>query len=101
MNNNKNLITHMQTDPNAWKHALIGMNASILGGIAGHIVSMAVSIVCAVLFPLVAGICIEIIQREQGGKNTMRESIMDALTTWIWPIYGVIRVINNVKGEIQ
>jgi len=98
MNNNKNLITHMQTDPNAWKHALIGMTASILGAIAGHIVSMEDAIICAVLLPLIAGICIEIIQRSEGGKNTMRESILDALTTWLWPVYYAMLAFRKAIG---
>jgi len=93
MNNNKNLITHMQTDPNAYKHALIGMTSSIIGGIAGHIVSMEAMLICIVLFPLLAGIGIEIKQRMQGGKNTNRESFMDALTTWLWPVYPFSKLV--------
>jgi len=93
VNNNKTLITHMQTDPNAWKHSLIGMAASIVGGIAGHIVSMEAMLICVVLLPLCAGIGIEIIQRLQGGKNTNRESFMDALTTWLWPVYYAISIV--------
>jgi len=93
MNNNKNLITHMQTDPNAYKHALIGMASSTIGCIAGHTVSKEASVICAVLFPLLAGIGIEVIQRMQGGKNTNRESFMDALTTWLWPVYPISKVL--------
>ena len=86
MNNNKNLLTHMQTDPNAGKHALIGMTASILGGIAGHIVSIKAAVLSSILCPALAGICIEIIQLTQGGKNTNGESLFDALTKWLWPV---------------
>ena len=93
MNNNKTLLTHMQTDPNAYKHALIGMAASILGCIAGHIVSIKAAVLFAILCPALAGICIEIIQRTQGGKNTNRESLLDALTTWLWPVYPISKVL--------
>jgi len=89
VNNNKTLLSHMQTDPNAWKHALIGMTVSIIGGIAGDFI-------CIVLFPLIAGIGIEIKQRMQGGKNTNRESFMDALTTWLWPVYYAMLAFRKV-----
>jgi len=82
----------MQTDRNARKHALIGMTASVIGGIAGYFNSMEASLICAVLFPLCAGIGIEIIQRVQGGKNTNRESIMDIGTTWMWLVYFIIKL---------
>ena len=96
MNNNKNLITHMQTDPNAWKHALIGMTASILGGVAGHVISIEAAILFVALCPALAGICIEIIQRSEGGKNTNRESLLDALTTWLWPVYYAMLAFRKV-----
>jgi len=80
MNDNRNLIAHMRTDPNAPKHAAIGAACSAGGAVVFGVAG-------ALLLPLLAGIGIEIVQRMQGGTNTTRESIMDALTTWLWPIY--------------
>jgi len=79
----------MRTDPNASKHAAIGSCMSAVGvlcaGFAGGLAWLA-----PLLFPLCAGIGIEIIQRLQGGKNTNRESLLDILTTWLWPLYYII-----------
>ena len=76
MARNSNLITHIVHDTNAPYHLLIGATVSGL---------------CFWLTPwawwlpftasLVIGIIIEIEQRFHGGKNTLRESIMDTLTT--------------------
>jgi len=90
MNDNRNLITHMRTDPNAPKHAAIGAGASIAGLFGGLLIGIGAWI-GMLLFPLFAGISIEVIQRLQGGKNTNRESIMDILTTWLWPLYYIWR----------
>jgi predicted PurR-regulated permease PerM len=89
MNNNKTLITHMQTDPNAVKHATIGFGIFILVLVAGLIIfkELLIPLVCSLLLPYVAGVCIEILQRFQGGTNTTRESVMDILTTGSWFIY--------------
>jgi len=77
MNNNRNLITHIMSDPNAWKHMLIGFAVSLV----------AVLIAQWPLAPLVAaflaGVGIEVVQRLQGGRNSLRESTMDVLTTTI------------------
>jgi len=89
MNNNKTLITHMQTDPNASKHATIGFGVFLLTLCAGLIVSkeLLLSTGCGLGMSFVAGLCIEILQRFQGGKNTFRESVMDMLTTGLWFVY--------------
>ena len=73
---NSNLFTHIVHDTNAPYHLLIGTTVALL---------------CYWLVPflwwipflasLVIGIIIEIEQHFHGGKNTFRESIMDALTT--------------------
>ena len=73
---NSNLITHITHDANAPYHLLIGA---------------AVAILCHLLVPLAwwlpfvaalaIGVIIEIEQRAHGGQNTLRESVMDALTT--------------------
>jgi len=86
MNDNRNIITHMRTDPNAPKHAAIGAAASGVGVICALLFG-GVATVAPLLLPLLAGIGIEIVQRLQGGTNTNREAMLDALTTWLWPLY--------------
>jgi len=77
MNDNTNLLTHMRTDPNAPKHQILGAMGCVIG-------LMTFGINGAILAPLVVGLAIEVNQRIYGGKNTLRESVMDTLTTWLW-----------------
>ena len=72
---NSNLLTHIKHDPNAIKHIGIGTFVSLpVAYIAWWLPAIAA---------LTTGIAIEVYQRTTGGKNTMRESVMDALTTAI------------------
>jgi len=74
MSRNSNLLTHIKHDKNAIKHIYIG---AVVGGI-GALTHVAIMPSIAAL---AAGISIEVYQRLTGGKNTLRESVMDALTT--------------------
>ncbi|RME58177.1 hypothetical protein D6779_07040 [Candidatus Parcubacteria bacterium] len=76
MNDNRNLLTHIKTDPNAKYHLLIGAVVGIIACLDPHVLA-------PFFAALMVGIIIEVWQRGHGGKNTMRESIMDALTTSI------------------
>jgi len=101
MNNNKTLTTHIKTDPNAIYHGLIGMcvslSAFVLTAVLGC--SMSFQLCLSMALPLLAGIGIEIVQRVfLNGKNTTRESIMDALTTWLW-IYSLPILFINRKNK--
>lgn len=94
MNDNTTLLTHMRTDPNAPKHARIGMTVFFVSATYTFALYFAVAdadiaplIIVPMLMPLLTGIAIEGIQRIADGKNTNRESYLDTLTTWLWPIY--------------
>jgi len=74
------IIQHIKTDPNAPKHQILGAMACVVGlasfGWLG-----------AIIAPLLMGIGIELVQRAQligKAHNTIKESIFDALTTWLW-----------------
>jgi len=73
-NDNRNLWTHIQTDPNASDHIALGAIAAVLGMLyPNDFAPLAAGIIL--------GIAIEVWQRLHGGRNTLRESIMDAATT--------------------
>jgi len=74
MGRNSNIFTHIRYDTNATKHIGIGAIVGIVGAFTGM---PCVPVTAA----LAAGITIEVYQRLTGGHNTMRESVMDALTT--------------------
>jgi len=95
MNNNRTLITHMNTDPNAPKHAFIGMISTLVACFVGLYFSITFAALGATFASLLAGIGIECVQRLQRGHFQIKnnESIMDALTTWLWPIYYATRRI--------
>jgi len=74
------LLTHIKTDPNAPMHQILGAMACVAGlasfGWLG-----------AITAPLIVGISIELVQRVQRrgkSQNTIKESILDTLTTWLW-----------------
>ncbi len=74
MNDNHNLLTHIRTDPNAPAHLALGAMAGLTGLLSAWWLA-------PLLLGLGAGVAIEVWQRARGGRNTLRESIMDALTT--------------------
>jgi len=85
MNNNQSLRTHIQTDPNAIKHAVIGMCASCVGILLGAYIGIDIQIFLFIALPLLAGMGIEVIQKlALHGTNSKRETLFDALTTWVW-----------------
>ncbi len=73
---NSNLITHITHDANAPYHLLTGATVS---GLCFWLVPWAWWL--PLTASLATGVIIEIEQRFHGGKNTFRESVMDALTT--------------------
>lgn len=76
---NSNLFTHIKYDKNAIKH--VGIGAAV--GIPVAFIAWWLPTVAALL----AGVAIEVYQRRTGGKNTMRESVMDTLTTGIGGVF--------------
>jgi len=83
MNDNKTLITHMQTDPNAPKHAILGAISTVMCMIIFVFYNLSL-IWISLIVPFIFGILIEIYQRFTGGTNTNRESFFDILTTGLW-----------------
>jgi len=77
----KEMFAHMRTDPNAGKHARLGL--------LGCVILLAPVLT---LIGLVVGIAIEVVQRVQrlfsGEKqNHLQESVLDALGTSLFYIY--------------
>lgn len=70
------IINHMKTDPNAGKHARLGLLGCII-------------LLAPLLWTigLAVGIGIELAQKLQGGQNSPKESFLDALGTSLWFIY--------------
>jgi len=91
MSNNKTLLTHIKTDINAPSHQLLGMLSSVFAlvfctSITSNIV---IGLIGFTIGGFATGILIEITQRIQRigkAQNTVRESIMDILTTGLWPL---------------
>jgi len=94
------IIKHMRTDPNAKKHVAAGQAATALGicaavfymGVFSHswIGAAFVLLAGGIGGSLLAGIAIELVQRwQRRGKdqNSITESLLDALTTALWPIW--------------
>lgn len=84
MSNNRTILTHIATDPNAPKHLAIGC-----------IVGLVSLLFLQAWWPPIAaaagaGISIEIWQRMNGGRNSLRESIFDAMTTMLGCIPAVV-----------
>jgi len=83
-NDNRTLFTHMRTDPNAPKHAILGAAVTTIVLVVAYLTHTQHPLILAFLAPFALGVAIEIIQRIQGGTNTNRESMMDILTTGFW-----------------
>jgi len=84
----KELITHVRNDPNAKYHARIGLAASLWGGVVGwYLFGPIGAVIGAILCPGIAGYGIEAVQRLQRGHWQGRESVLDAMGTWMWPVY--------------
>ena len=91
MSNNKTLFTHIKTDPNAPMHQLLGMLSSVFALVVCTSLfgSIKIGIIGFIFGGFGTGVLIEITQRVQRigkAQNTVRESIMDALTTGLWPL---------------
>jgi len=94
----KDLIAHLRNDPNAKYHAHIGAVSSVWGAIVGwYALGGYGALAGFVVSPLRAGIGIEGIQRIQRGRWQARESVLDALGTWLWPMYYVLVRYHNVS----
>jgi len=104
------ITTHMQTDPNAMRHAVLGWTSSMLASTVGtfFISDTVVYLLAIVLASLVTGVLIEIAQRVQRSfywkklqylgisgahQNTFTESVLDVFQTWWYPV----TVILNFK----
>ena len=74
MNDNHNLLTHIRTDQNAPTHLALGAMAGLTGLLTAWCLA-------PLLLGLTLGAAIEVWQRLRGGRNTLRESVMDAATT--------------------
>ena len=102
----KAIINHMNTDPNAEKHVELGQLGS-LAGVFCIVLSMlwhsysidgfiAALLIGAFVGSMTAGVCIELVQRWQRrdgwnffgeGQNSIKESVLDALVTGLWPLW--------------
>ena len=88
----KELITHVSNDPNAKYHARIGLAASLWGAAVGwYVLGVYGAMAGFAISPLLAGIGIETVQRIQRGYWQGRESVLDAMGTWLWPLYYMTR----------
>ena len=93
----------MKSDPNAMKHADLGMLALFLG-IAGYIF-MICPLYVAFLMPFVMGIVIEIWQRIwrgiTGGKqNSLQEILLDVMQTGLFFMTYYVNTKDKKYGSI-
>jgi len=89
----KELVAHVKTDPNAKYHARIGAAASLYGAAVGwYLLGVYGALAGFIISPLLAGIGIETVQRIQRGYWQGRESVLDALGTWLWLLYYMTRM---------
>jgi len=79
----KAIIEHVKTDPNAFKHGLLGCASTAAAAV------FVPSLVNIAIASLIMGISIEVIQRimrelTMSKQNTFEENILDSLGTWLW-----------------
>jgi len=86
------VIAHMRSDRRTKYHAPIGAAASVWGAAVGWYLFGAYGALAGfIISPLLAGIGIEAVQRIQRGYWQGRESVLDALGTWMWPVYFMVK----------
>jgi hypothetical protein len=100
------IINHMNTDPNAEKHVELGQlgstGASIVVCLSAVYVPYSMDefilsfLVAGLIGSSITGILIELVQRWQRrdgwnffgeGQNSIKESVLDALVTGLWPLW--------------